>query len=211
MKKFFKIFFFLFLLFSRLGYAQSQITAVRGFLNETGEEVIEAIGSENTDEKFEVLDRIFEKNVNTSYMARYCLGRYYKLLNHQEEEKYQALFKRYVVSLYKSYPLQFPKESIRFEILDIKDDGKYIRALVSVTLPLELQTEAFKSVRVMFQLEPNPKGGFLIDDLQIAEVSMLITLKNRLMGMMKEAEEEIEWFLDDLNTLVISNEKNLSI
>lgn len=211
MRKLFKILIFFALLGVGSLRAETQTDQVRDFLNTTGQKIIETIGSDDEDEKFEALDEIFEKDVNVSYMARFCLGRYYRMLNENQKETYHDLFKRYVKSIYKSYPLKFNPKDIHFEILDIKEGEKSAHAEVLITLPPEMQTETLKTLRVSFQIENKPAGGFWVNDLQISEASMLVTLKNRFMTMMKDDEEEIEWFLDDLETLVTSNEKQISV
>lgn len=211
MSRFLRIFFFIFLMSVCSVHAESRTDEVRRFLNTTGEKIIKTIGSDDIDTKYDTLDEIFETDVNTEYMARNSLGRYYRQLNTGEQAEYHDLFNRYVKSIYKSYPLEFNPEDIHFEILSVTDNGKYINADVSITLPPELQAEAFKNVRVVFVVEPKPRGGFWVNDLQIAEISMLITLKNKFMTMIKEDEEEMDWFLDDLRTLVVSNEKQLEI
>ncbi len=211
MRKLFKILIFFALFGVGAVHAETQTDQVRDFLNTTGQKIIETIGSDDVDAKFETLDEIFEKHVNVKYMARFALGRYYRMMDQKQKEQYQDLFNRYVKSLYKSYPLEFKPEDIQFEILSIVQNNKSIRADVSVTLPPELQTQTLQTVRVSFQMEPKPTGGFWINDLQIAEASMLVTLQSRFLSMMKDDEEEIEWFLDDLNTLVTSNEEQIGI
>ena len=51
-------------------------------------------------------------------------------------------------------------------------------------------------------------GKIKIYDLKIGESSLILTYRNRFYTMMTEADEEVSWFLEDLETLTVSNEQN---
>ena len=197
------------LLFCISANASFDEAKVREFLNTTGERFIEALGLEDRAQKYEILDDMFEKNFDTYAMGRFVLGKTYRLLNEEQKLQYHELFKRYIKSLYKSYPLDFNPSEIKYKIMQISQTKKYVVGLVAVDLPEELQTDKHKAIRLEFKLEPKENDSYLIFDVLIAEVSMLVTLRGRFAQMLKEADDETEWFLQDLEDLTASNENQL--
>ena len=209
-KSFLKVIILLFVFFGVGKALAFDEGAVREFLNTTGEKLIQTLGLEDKQARYEILDQMFDENIDVEYMGRYVLGRYYKTLNDEQKQQYTTLFARYIKSLYKSYPIDFKTEEIGFEVLKIQDTPKYIEATAAVDLPEKYRTEGLEQVKVEFRIHQK-NDVFLIADLKIADVSMLLTLRPRFMQMMKDAEEEVSWFLDDFEDLTISNERNLEI
>ena len=199
----------LFSLFSFVGHASFDETKARDFLNTTGEKFIETLGLQNVKEKYALLDDMFETKFDTLSMGRFVLGGSYRLLNEEQKVRYHELFKRYIKSLYKSYPLDFDTSEIHFGIAKITQNEKYISALVVVDLPEKYQTETLKTIRVEFKLKENPNGNYLISDILFADVSLLVSQKARFMQMLQNADGEIDWFLDDFEDFTISNENQI--
>ncbi len=183
---------------------------VRTFLNTTGEKFIETLGLEDKSEKYERLDGMFENDVDLQYMGQFALGGHFKLLNEEQKERYFALFERYIKALYKSYPLDFDTKGIDFKILSVIEKGRFIDAAASIDLPEQYRTENFEKITVVFKLLEK-EGAFYLVDLKIGEISMLVTLRSRMLEMLKNADNETEWFLEDFEDLTNSNEKNLEV
>ena len=211
-KKFFTVCFFVLtvtMLFCRVACAAFDEVHARQFLNTTGEQFIETLGLQDTTRKYEILDEMFETKFDTKAMGRFVLGQSYRLLDDAQEKQYQALFKRYIKSLYKSYPLDFRTDEIKFRIAQITKNDKYVLGSVIVDLPKKFQTENLKNVRVDFKLKSIESGNYLISDVLIGDVSLLVSLKSRFAQMFKDAADEPEWFLEDFEDLVLSNEKQI--
>ena len=207
-----KILIFLFAgIFSFSAHAAFDEIKVRDFLNATGEKFIETLGLEDVDRKYEILDEMFENSFDTDAMGRFVLGQSYRLLNEEQRLKYDELFKRYIKSLYKSYPLDFDTSEVQFKIVQITPKEKYVSGVVAVNLPEKYQTENIKSVRVEFKLKPKNDNTYLISDVLIADVSLLITLRSRFAQMLKDADNEPEWFLQDFEDLTLSNERQINL
>ena len=199
----------LFLCFSAVK-CESAVSAdeARAFLNDTGQKLIETLSLSDREEKYEALDELFETKVDLDYASKFVLGQYYKKLNKTQKSHYQALFGRYLKSLYKSYPLDFETEGTGFEIKSVQVAEKYTNALAVVNVPPQFQTENFQTVLLEFKLTQKNGKIFLVD-FKIGETSMLLTLRGRFLQMIKDDEEEMDWFLEDFEDLVLSNERNL--
>lgn len=214
MKKFLTLHIFMLIvaiIFCRASYAAFDETKARDFLNMTGEKFIETLGQTDIAKKYEILDDMFETKFDTFAMGRFALGKGYRLLNEEQKQAYHDLFKRYIKSLYKSYPLDFDTSEIKFRIIQITQNEKYVLGVVSVDLPERFQSETLKAVRVEFKLKPKEDGSYLIADVSIADVSLLVSLRSRFNQMLKEAEDEPEWFLQDFEDLTVSNERQVLI
>ena len=181
---------------------------VRGFLNSTGERFIETLGIKELKVKYERLDEMIENSVDVQYMGQFALGRHYRNFNEEQKQKYDALFVRYIKSLYKSYPLDFDTKEINFRISSVEPKGDFFDAICVIDLPEKYRMENFEQVSVVFKLREKNKELFLVD-LKIGEASMIVTLRNRFLKMVQDDEEELSWFLEDFEDLVKSNEQSL--
>lgn len=180
----------------------------RAFLNDTGQKLIKTLSLSDIQEKHEALDALFDTKVDLDYASKFVLGQYYKKLNKTQKKLYRTLFERYLKSLYKSYPLEFETEDMGFEIKNVQIDEKYANAFAVVDVPPQFQTENFQTVLLEFKLTQKNGKIFLVD-FKIGETSMLLTLRSRFLQMIKNDEEEMNWFLEDFEDLVLSNERNL--
>lgn len=175
--------------------------------NSTGAKLIEALGSSNLESKYAALDTMFANDVDGNYIARFVIGKYWKEMNAEQQKKYNALFNRYILSLYKNYPLDFETIDINFTITSARA-GKFNTAVFcTVTLPEKMANENFDHVNLEFTLRET-NGKIKITDLKIGESSLLLTYRGRFYQMIKDADEDIDWFLEDLETLTVSNERN---
>ena len=182
-------------------------TKAKDFINQTGYRLIEALGNPNLQEKYAVLDEMFQKNVDMPYLARFVMGKYFKQMTDEQKQTYLALFPRYVIGVYKSYPLDFGTEGLNFEILSSIPSGNYTDVFCRIDLPESLKTEKVPNIDVSFKLEEVENQPKIID-LKIGESSLLVSYRNRFYQMIMEADEDMSWFLEDFAALTDSAEKN---
>ncbi len=207
-KSFLKVIILLFSVFFTGEVFAATETDVREFLNETGEGFIQTLGLVDKAEKYARIDEMIDEHVNSEYMGRFALGQYWRGFDDGQKQTYLSLFKRYLKSLYKAYPLDFETKGIGFEISTISQKGNFWDATCVIELPEQYRTENFEKVSVVFKIEENAEKFYLVD-LKIGEASMLVTLRGRLTDMFKNAEDEIGWFLEDFEDLTKSNEQRL--
>ena len=173
---------------------------------QTGYALIEALGNNNLASKYAALDKMFHEDVDTSYIAKFVIGKYWRLLNDEQKQTYLALFNRYVLSLYKNYPLDFNTENIKFEITSARINGNFTDVFCKVDLPENISSENLSYVMLEFKVAQTD-GKIKIYDLKIGESSLLLTYRSRFYSMMMEADEDVSWFLEDLELLTQSNEQ----
>ena len=87
MKKFLAfLFIFFFGVVSSLR-AEKTEADVRNFLNEKGQKLIITLGSSDLEEKYDILDEMFENNVDVDYIARFVMGQYYRNMTDEQKKK----------------------------------------------------------------------------------------------------------------------------
>ena len=178
---------------------------VRAFISDSGYALIEALGCDDVEQKYQILDELFDQRVDTDYIAKFVLGVYYNKMNDAQKARYHMLFGRYIKSLYKSYPLNFKTPNIDFDIVGVRQNGAFYDVKCMVDLPEQYQSESLKQIGLEFRVRENADVIKLID-FKIDTISMLLTFKNKLMQMIKDDEEEMDWFLEDFEDLTLSNE-----
>ena len=152
------------------------------------------------------LENIFNEDIDTNYMARFVIGKYWRLMNDEQQERYLSLFDRYAISLYKNYPLDFDTTGLDFNVVSVNQNQKFTDVTCSITLPEQFATETMKNINVKFKLSQENNKTKIVD-LILGQSSLLQTYRNRFYNNIKELDEEMEWFLEDFHDMVISSEK----
>lgn len=71
------------------------------FADNVANRIIQIIESKDSEaDKQEELVDLFERYVDTDWMGRFVLGRYYRQLSDKEKKKYLSLYKDYVINTY---------------------------------------------------------------------------------------------------------------
>ena len=191
------------LLFSGQSMALTAAEA-EAFADSKGRELIDLLTSGDKQEKYRRLDELFLQYVDLDYISRFVLGKYWNRMTPEQQQQYQALFKRYAVSQYKRYPLELSGK-ITFQISGSSSDGA--EAMVFVLVGYQAaRPEDNKEISAEFRMH-EVKNRILLTDVKIAESSMLLSYRKRFYQMMKDADEETEWFLEDFADFTASAEK----
>ena len=176
------------------------------WVNQTGHKLIDALSTSDISAKYQILDKMFSEDIDTNYMARFVIGKYWKIMDSEQQEQYMELFTRYALSVYKNYPLDFDTNGLDFEVLSVTQNQKFTDVACSVSLPEQFVTENVKNVNVKFKLSQTDNKIKIVDVI-LAESSLLMTYRKRFYTMIADLDEEISWFLEDFNDMVVSSEK----
>lgn len=176
------------------------------WINNIGRKLINTISTSNNHDKFKSLDTMFSKDVDMDYMARFVIGKYWKNMDSEQQKQYIELFKRYTLSVYKNYPLDFDTTGLDFEVLSVKQNQKFTDVSCSIILPEQFATENVQSINVKFKLSQTDNQIKIID-LIFGQSSLLMTYRTRFYTMIADLDEEMSWFLEDFSDMVISSEK----
>lgn len=175
-----------------------------------GRELIDTLAEEDLQLKHKKLDDLFLNHVDLEHIGKFVMGKHWKEMTQEQKQRYIPLFKRYSLALYKSYPLQFDREKIDFNIANVRVEANHTLVLANITVKDFIKTknisEEFK-VLVEFRLYQKD-DKILLTDLKIAETSFILAYRNRFAEMINANDGDIEWFLEDLETITVSSEKN---
>ena len=186
--------------------APVQENIAKDWVSDTGRKLIDTLSNSNIEEKYMGLENIFNEDIDTNYMARFVIGKYWRLMNDEQQERYLSLFDRYAISLYKNYPLNFDTTGLDFEVISVNQNQKFTDVTCSITLPEQFATETMKNINVKFKLSQENNKTKIVD-LILGQSSLLQTYRNRFYNNIKELDEEMEWFLEDFQDMVLSSEK----
>lgn len=197
---------FLFMLLSLPVFAAVNIAEkeARDWADNKGGEILRILSDKNLQRKYAALDEIMNRDIDLDNAARFAAGKYWRQMTEEQKNSYLGLFKRYLNSVYKSYPLDFNDGDIGFKtgkILPIKN-GVEVHCSISISALKEMNGKKYPDgFPVIFLLVKN-SGRIQVSDLKIGESSLLMALRGRFYKMIYEDnDEEISWFLEDLSTL----------
>ncbi len=203
-------------LFLACGNVSGQVVAVpkdeaRVWANQKGQELIQAFGMENVIKKHSIIDRMLVEDVNLDYVSKFVIGKYGKKMNKEQTRRYNSLFKRYILSLYKRFNLSFDTENIAFSIEDISEHQKFTSVSCLVDASKLIDKVEVEKIPVDFKLIRGNQGRIQAVDVEISNVSMVIEYRKKFYKMLQEESEVIDWFLEKFESKVIANEDAIKL
>lgn len=180
----------------------------RRWAENKGSEILQILAEPNSEKKYAALDKILATDIDLDYAARFVVGKYWRMMNEEQQSQYVALFKRYVAAIYKNYPLDIAANSINFNIEKTlpQKDKVIVKCRISLN---DLQTdndEKPTSFKVLFVLKENG-DQIQVEDLKVEDSSLLLSFRDRFYKIIHEDnDDEIGWFLEDFNAIVEDTE-----
>ena len=186
---------------------------IKNWAQSRGNELLAALKENDLPKKYKMLDDLYGQYVDSNYIARFVMGKYWRRMTDSEQQTFQALFHRYALALYKTYPLDFGN-SISFNITNVRDENGRISVYAQIHQQNVSQENILQDILVEFNIR-REGSALLLTDIKIAESSLSIAYRNKFYQMMMEDDEEITWFLEDFEVLVRSietkNEQKLKL
>ena len=207
-KIFLQLIIFCFACFVGLASAAEKINPkeAEAWANQKGRALLDAFSLQDLKSKYAKLDEMFLNDVDLDYIGKFVVGKYWRQMSKEQQERYIPLFKRYSLSLYKGFPLNFDFD-IDFKVTNVKTEKNYTDINTLITLDGEPQnTQNQNSFLVSFRVH-KVDGKLKIIDLKLAESSLILSYRGRFYEMIRELDDEMEWFLEDLETITVSAEQ----
>lgn len=180
---------------------------VKEWANARAVELIDALSEDNLAKKYQILDDLYNKYVDSKYIGRFVIGKYWGYMTPTEQTQYMQLFNRYALALYKSYPLNFKKENIDFKIYQVNVlSVQRAEARVVIHQNNLPEDDALQNIIVQLNIKDTPEG-LKLEDIKIAEVSLIISYRNKFYQMIAASDGEMSWFLEDFADIVKSMEQ----
>ena len=122
----------------------------------------------------------------------------------QQQAEYQALFRRYALALYKTFPLDFA-DSLSYEVGQAYEEDGY--TVVAATVHVELSPNNPQDFLLQFRLR-SVDGGIKLVDIKLAESSLILSYRSKFYKMIAADDGEMSWFLEDLQAMTEAAERN---
>lgn len=202
--------FFLFLIFSvdcRAEYFSVSEKDSASWTQNKASEILDALSNRASGE-YEKLDKLLTSSIDIPYIAKFVAGKYWKLMNKEQAQRYQELFNSYILGIYKTFPLPTGFNGINFEVSNIMQKKHH----TEVTIPIKIEGITTTSenpngtIDLVFSIH-RTNSAIKIIDLSISGSSLLLTYRNKIYDLMQKDEEEIEWFLEDFETWIPSSDR----
>lgn len=189
MKFFYSLVFFL--LLSHSTVLASGVTPsdpkVESFIQSLSNEALAVVQSKtlDTDQKYDALKTIFNDNVDTRWMARFVLGKYWLSLSEDEQAKYQSLYHEFLMLSYlpkfKSYNNQ--KISIKRYIVDDTKSGEY-------TVQTDIVDSDGTTININYRVRALKSGDFKVFDIIAEGVSLITTQRSDFSAFLSRKSNE---------------------
>ncbi len=175
------------------------------FANTIGKELLMDFQEPDLAKRYEHLDSLLTKHIDIEYIAKFVIGKYWRNMTSEQQQKYIDIFKRYGLAYYKTLPLDFAS-SLTYEVIKAETDGKFTNVSAIVHFNINDQPQ---NLALVFRLHEST-GIIKAVDVKVAESSMLLTYRSKFYEMIAQNDEEIEWFLEDLEDITRSWENSLN-
>ena len=170
-----------------------------------GDEILQILTSEDSPEKYRMLDNILHNDADLAYAAKFIIGKYWKQMTDEQQKEYVSLFSRYMENLYKSYSLNIRKGAISFQIQKVITGNKNTDIHCTIffnNLQDSAQDEKPLDIPVVFVIH-REDNHIKVRDIKFGETSFLIYYRQYFQQQIhEEYDDEITWFLEDLATRI---------
>ena len=170
-----------------------------------GKELLDTFSQVDLEKRYQSLDRMFMEDVDLDYISKFVIGKYWRQMSEEQHQRYQKIFQRYALSVYKSFPLDFDTSQIDFSVISARVEPNYANVRTQIHLNQPKNSQELQNIMVEFRLN-KVKGKVRIVDLKLGESSLILSYRNRFYQMISQNDDDIEWFLEDLEMITQSTE-----
>ncbi len=183
------------------------LSEAEAFAQTQGDNLLSFFAEKDVRTKYQKLDNLFLNHVDLDYIARFVVGKYWREMTPEQQSRYQNLFRRYAVNVYKGFPLAF-ENRLSFEITGSHSEGD--DAFVDVDIAYARYQSPPDHFNVQFRMRKN-QGVIKLTDIKIGESSLILSYRGKFYQMIKSADEDMEWFLEDFELSTVSAEKTYAL
>lgn len=173
------------------------------WLEAKGEALIRALSDKNGVTRFENTKKIVEDAFHRNELSRLAMGRYWRELSAERQNRYRDLFLDYFLSVYTETPL--PVKDVKFQITDKRFAPKDVllkvvvdasTAFLGAKPAAQNQSEQMR-LELIFALRERG-GAFYIRDVQVEGQSMLLFVRQKIEDLYTRANFDADVFLNKM-------------
>lgn len=174
----------------------------RAWVMDKGDMLLDAFVLDDLAVKYQKLDNLFLNYVDLNYISRFVIGKYWRNMTSEQQDAYQELFTRYALGVYKSFPLTF-ENRVDYRVEEVNKKGRFTEVITKI----DLKKEGIEEINLTFYLDKQ-NDEIKIVDIKLLESSLILSYRSRFQQMVRDADEDMAWFLEDFETTVTSTEIN---
>lgn len=203
---------FLSILYTNVSLASTSVpqNEAKNWANFKGEQILKILSDTNLTTKYKQLDKILYEDIDLDNAAKFVMGKHWRQMSDNQKEIYVPLFKRYISSLYKGYPLELKNGDIQYDVNRIIENKNTTDIFCNIkikALENAVDEQSKGGFDVLFVLVKK-QNKIMVQDMKIQESSLLLSFRDRFNKMIQvDSDGEIDWFLEDLEIIVSDSEK----
>ena len=203
---------FLSILYTNVSLASTSVpqNEAKNWANFKGEQILKILSDTNLTTKYKQLDKILYEDIDLDNAAKFVMGKHWRQMSDNQKEIYVPLFKRYISSLYKGYPLELKNGDIQYDVNRIIENKNTTDVFCNIkikALENAVDEQSKGGFDVLFVLVKK-QNKIMVQDMKIQESSLLLSFRDRFNKMIQvDSDGEIDWFLEDLEIIVSDSEK----
>ena len=207
---FLQVIIFLFCINFSISVQAQEISSVeaQNWVEEKGHQLLLAFGEHDITKKYSALDSMLLSYIDLEYVSRFVVGKYWRQMSEKQQIEYTNLFKRYALSIYKSFPLDFDGKAIDFKVVNVIPEKQKATVRTKININAEnMEQLPVSDIVVDFRLDKKD-GNIKIIDLKLGESSLILSYRSRFYEMIRNCEDDLVWFLEDLNDVTLAAERS---
>jgi len=169
-------------MFLHTQFAKADETDVKNFMNNVAQQIIKTVTSTSTsnDEKANQLLDIIKTNFDTQWMAKFALGREYRNLSNDNQQKYESLYNIYLKNTY--FPILMKYNHQSYTITKVVKTGTNLYS-VSLVIAKSTQNDAIDLTYTV----KNNDGKYQLLDMAVEGVSTVFTQKSEFSSILQDS------------------------
>lgn len=201
MKKFLLSLFILAATSNAFAAAAVKTTDPKVYAKSISSAIVEVIQSDKSEaDKFKNLETVFKENVDTDYMGKFALGRYFKSAKPALQKKYLGLYRDFVMYSYVPKFKNYANQNVQILSANKANNGEYV-----VKTKLKPSNGEVKEILLDYRIVQK-NGSFRVIDIIGEGVSYITNQRSDFGGALSQMP--IEKFVGKLEEKVAKLKKN---
>lgn len=138
---------------------------------------------------------ILAKNFDLNGIAKFVLGRYWRITTPEQQDEYTHLFENYIVGIYANRFSQYSGETVSVESARQDQDATIVSSHINLT-------KGNQPVLVEWKVIDGSNGAPVVSDVIIENVSMSLTQRSEFSTLIQNNGGKIESLLAQLRSRI---------
>lgn len=170
---------FIILNISVLASASASAEGAKQFIKKVSDDVVKLIKNDNTNEliKEQQLSKIFEDAVDTKWISKFVMGKYWRETSQAQKTVYLKLHRQFLVNSYVPKFKNYTDHQILFKNFFDEGNKEYL-------VETEIVQDDGTSVKVDYKVRKNNDGKYKIFDVVAEGVSLITTQRSEFASVL---------------------------